>query len=255
MTGRPAAPLVVGLGTECCGRERSDRRRHTRGSGQARSPGRRYGAYRGYRAVVGVSAGRRRYEHVGVRDDPHVAARDGRGHVRRGRGRHGDDGARGLDARLCSPDVLHVVDHDGGDDAAQRGADDPLVRDGQSQAARNRPSLCRDEHIRGRLSRRVGWLRPGRGVPAVGVRADRYPFTHARRDQRDLRRGSAAHRGRLPTDPDEACLSSPVPRAACIPDHPLAAGRPWRDRYGPGARRFLRRLLLVPDGAPLFSAA
>ena len=97
----------------------------------------------------------------------------------------GDDDARGLDARLCSSDVLHVVGHDGGDDAAQRGTDDPFIRDGQSQAARNRPSPCRDEHIRGRLSRRLGWLQPSRGDPAVGV-ADRHPFTDARRDQRDL---------------------------------------------------------------------
>jgi hypothetical protein len=65
-----------------------------------------------------------------------------------------------------------------------------------------RPSPCRDEHIRGRLSRRLGWLQPGRGDPAVGVRADRHPFTDARRDQRDLWRRPAARCGHLPTHPD-----------------------------------------------------
>ena len=81
--------------------------------------------------------------------------------------------ARSLDARLCRPDVLHVVDDDGGDDAAQRGADDPFVCDGHSQAARHWPSLCRDEPLRVWLSRRAGRLQPGRGDPAVGVRAHR----------------------------------------------------------------------------------
>ena len=52
------------------------------------------------------------------------------GHVPGGHGLHGEDDARGLDAGLCGSDVLHVVGHDGGDDAAQRGADDPFVRDG-----------------------------------------------------------------------------------------------------------------------------
>ena len=113
ITGRPAPARVAGLGTTCCDRERRDRRRHTRGGGQTRSPRRRCRACCGDRAVMGVSAGQRRHGHGGVRDDPHVAGRNGRGH-----GRHGDDGARGLDARLCS-----------------------------------------------------------RGVPAVGVRSDRYPFT------------------------------------------------------------------------------
>ena len=89
--------------------------------------------------VVGVSAGRRRHGHVGVRDDPHVAVRDGRGHVRRGHGLHGDDDARGLDAQLCGPDVLHVVGHDGGDDAAQRGADDPFIR--RSIASSAKPAI------------------------------------------------------------------------------------------------------------------
>jgi Predicted metal-binding integral membrane protein (DUF2182) len=65
-----------------------------------------------------------------------------------------------------------------------------------------RPSPCRNEHIRGRLSRRLGWLQPGRDAPATGVREDRYPFTDARRDQRDLRRRPAARRGRLPSYPD-----------------------------------------------------
>ena len=135
---------------------------------------------------MGVCAGRCRHEHVGVRDDPH--ARDGQEPARRGHSLHGDHEARGLDARLCRPDVLHVVGHDGGDDAAQRGADDPFVCDGLSQAERHRPSLCRDEHLRVWLSRRVGWLQLGRGNSAVGVRAHRNPSTDARRDQRDLRR-------------------------------------------------------------------
>ena len=63
--------------------------------------------------------------------DTRTTCRDGHG---RGCGRghigHGDrgDGAGRLDARLRRPDVLHVVDHDDGDDAAERRADDPLVR-------------------------------------------------------------------------------------------------------------------------------
>lgn len=68
-------------------------------------------------------------------------------------------------------DVLHVVGHDGRDDAAWRGASDPFVCDGQSQAARHRPALHRDGYFRVWLSRHLrhlGWLQPGRGNPAAG---------------------------------------------------------------------------------------
>src|SRR5688572_14025937 len=68
---------------------------------------------------------------AGPGGDGHGRKRAG-GHARHG---HGGDVASLLDARVRRPDVLHVVDHDDGDDAAERRAHDPPVRPLQPQAA------------------------------------------------------------------------------------------------------------------------
>ena len=115
-------------------------------------------------------------------------ARDGHG---RGCGRrHVGDGDRGdgagrLDSRLRRPDVLHVVDHDDGDDAAKRRAHDPPVRPDQPQAARQGGALRTNRHVRCRLCPGLGSLQPGRGLRAMGPGAERLSVIDDGEHQRD----------------------------------------------------------------------
>ena len=194
--------------------------------------------------------------HGPVRYAGHGHARHGRGrHARGGRGRdardgHGracrrahvgpggrGDGASRLDAGLRRPDVLHVVDHDDGDDAAERRAHGPPVRGHQPPQATRAAARRVDRRLRRRLSRGLGRVQPGCRVRAMGPRAAACSSPGRWQRPRAARRRAAAGGGRLPAHPAQARLPAPLPLARRLHHAALAAGDGGAFRHGPRARR------------------
>ena len=186
---------------------------------------------------LGLAAARRRHGDERDRDDPD--GRDGRL----------ADAAGGVERRLCRADVRHVVGDDGGDDAAQRGADAAAVRPRQPQGQSGRPAAGLDRPVA------AGYLLVWGGFSAAavalqwGLEVARLLSPMMETTTVWLGAGILIAAGLWQLTPIKAvCLRHCRTPLGFLIGH-WRAGRLRRAPHGAGARRLVPRLLLGPDGA------
>jgi hypothetical protein len=84
-----------------------------------------------------------------------------------------DDGTGGMDCGICRPDVRHVVGDDGGNDAAERGADTAAIRAREPCGESRESSVRANRYLRCRISGRLRRVQRARHRSAMGIGAAR----------------------------------------------------------------------------------
>ena len=173
--------------------------------------------------------------------------------LRVGRRRYGGhDGACSVEPRLRRHHVHDVVDNDGRDDAAERGADPAALRADQSQGESHRQTFHSDRDFCRRLSGRLGRVQRARDRVAMDVGAVRPAVADDGDNELLARRHDPARRRAVAADSYQGHVLAPLPLADGVSCLELAARPRRRVPDGAGTRQLLPRLLLVPDGPAVF---
>ena len=151
-----------------------------------------------------------------------------------------------LDTRLCGADLRDVVDHDGSDDASERGAHHPAGVWARAQS-RHRPRRTDGGSVHLRVCPGLGRLQHRRDIAAVEPRPSWLAFGGDGSHEYDGRRFGTDRSGHLPVDTVEAAVSEALPFATSVPAATLAQGSLGRRDQWCSTRHFLPRLLLDAD--------
>src|SRR5262245_42377347 len=150
---------------------------------------------------------------------------------------------------LRVPDVWNVVGDDGCNDAAERRADDSVIRARQPPEPCEGWALRAHRGVRRRISPCLGRVQRCCRGAALGAGAGGAAVADYGEQQRGVRRCAAPHGRGLSAFTAEACLPAPLPRADRFHLALLAGWPPRRVANGRASRSLLPRLLLGAYGA------